>query len=288
MNAMRMLGMAMMTAAMGLAVTACGHSPSQSSITKIVISQNTCGATCDFVQTSMQSDGRYAYSDGDGLNDVHGRLSSGAWKDVSQMLAEHQAFFRPPDDLRTNPDNNVTTVVWVEYAGGKYQKLFNNSVRVPAGDETGWLQNFTAFAQRSVLAAVGHQRFAMSARLADLRSLQSVTLSAGGCLGFCATYTVIFGKDGHATIRDWKDGHASVASAAVPFEHVTELLRDSNFAVLLPHYSMKWTDTAGATLTLRYAGFTYVVEAPDRTQWPPQLVGLAACVDQLVLDTAWS
>lgn len=78
-------------------------------------------------------------------------------------------------------------------------------------------------------------------------------------------------------------------AASVPFDKVTSMLEDLGFARLKPRDPFRWADVYGVSFKFEYRdGYSYTVQAPDRTQWPPQVAVLAGAFGQLVRDTNWS
>lgn len=277
-----------------LTVCACNHGPASSAITRIVLSRNECNARCSFSQYVLYPDGRVDFTNGLQFT-LHGRLARKDYRTLTDELVREPAF-GPRWDYLADPSQQPQTTIWTEYSGRHWQVRFPTSGQaVSSNAEVRKLDAWARFATMQANAAISHEREAHVARLMRVDMLRRVTFTSNGCFGTCPAYTVTFSDDGRALmraarfVRGLADGRSVNARATVPFEKVRELLSASGFASLYPQYPLRTIDVYGVSFEFDYRdGYSYTVSAPDETQWPPEVAGLAGSFTQLVRDTHWT
>jgi hypothetical protein len=124
--------------------------------------------------------------------------------------------------------------------------------------------------------------------------LERVVFRSNGCFGTCPAYIASFSRNGTALMTNIRYLRAvsrvqgGSARAYVPFNRVLTLLRTSNFSSLDPEYETRTVDVYGVSFEFDYSdGFSYDVQAPDRTQWPLEIAELVGAFSQLISDTSW-
>lgn len=264
--------------------------PDPQSISKIVLSRTVCDPRCHFGQYGLYPDGQVDFTTGLRFT-VHARLPMQSYRDIVAWLVRIPAF-GPRWSYLQDPSQQPSTTIWTEYTGGHAQVSFptEDAGAAPISELNRW----SSFAATEADAAVLRERKKTVERLRRFSRLERVVFRSNGCFGTCPAYIAKFFQNGTATITNVRNLRAvnttkgGSASAQVPFNRVLTLLRESSFASLDPEYETRTEDVYGVSFEFDYNdGFTYEVQAPDRTQWPPEVAELVGAFGQLINDTGW-
>lgn len=278
---------------LALALSACSNAPNAASISKVVISRTSCDPVRSFAQYALYRDGRVSYNNGLRYS-VDTRAPLQAYRDVVGWLVKTPAF-GPRWDYLEEPDKQPSTTIWIEYGGRHTQVRFpTQDGGFAFGGATSQLNRWTAFAVTEARGAVVREREKVAKRLRRFDLLQRVVIRSNGCFGTCPAYTAIFDRDGTARMQNVHNLGAvspvqgGSAAGHVPFSRVISLLRASNFSHLEPEYQLRVQDVYGVGFEFDYRdGFSYTVDAPDRTQWTADVAELVGAFNQLINDNTW-
>jgi hypothetical protein len=274
-------------AAVCLTLAGCAqHAPQPGQITKVVLSRNVCDQDCRFEQFALSSDGFVRYNNGLRF-EWRARVPHTLYKELVSYLVAVPAF-GPKSSYLSEPSQQPQTTIYTEYAGTHAQVSFPTTDSTASADRNvNVLNGWSRFAARDLYGTVlqAHQK----AIPADAQ-LQNVVFESDGCFGRCPAYTAAFSSDGTASLRNARNvgSVGGNATARVSFGRVRQILDAAGYRTLLPEYPLRWIDVYGVRFRFRYrTGATLTVDAPDRTQWSPQVAELTGAFQQLVRDTDW-
>ncbi|MGZ3528151.1 MAG: DUF6438 domain-containing protein [Vulcanimicrobiaceae bacterium] len=276
-----------------LASCSTANAPDPQSITKIVLSRRICDPLCDFAQYTLYPGGRLDFTTGLRFS-VHTRMPVKSYRDIVAWLVRTPAF-GPRWSYLQYPNQQPATFIWTEYRGGHAQVSFpTHDGSVDFGGPVSELNRWSRFASAEAGGAVFRERQKTAQRLRRFTMLNRVVFRSNGCFGTCPGYIATFSRDGTAMMTNVRNlGAVSAvqggnAKASVPFDKVVTLLRESNFSSLDPEYETRTVDVYGVSFEFDYSdGFSYDVQAPDRTQWPLEVAELVGAFSQLINDTSW-
>lgn len=125
--------------------------------------------------------------------------------------------------------------------------------------------------------------------LHTLDGLLEVTFNSRGCFGSCGIYTLR--ATPKETTIDWEGPpdfkHRSgrwkrVTHLPIRWDDVLLVLRTARVDTLRHAYPSSAVDTWQASMTLRFKGFSYSVDAPDSMTWPPAFAAVHAGLQTLL------
>lgn len=140
------------------------------------------------------------------------------------------------------------------------------------------LMNFADFIHRTILDDQYRRNQRTLRALSTLDGLQEMTFSSGSCLGPCGVYTLR--ATPQQTTIDWEGpsryGKPSLTRLPIRWDEVLLVLRTARVNTLRRVYQRRWEDARQASLTLRFKGFSYSVDAQDSMTWPPAFASVHA------------
>lgn len=275
---------------------ACAHAPNPQAITQIVLSRTSCDPNprCAFAQYVLYPDGKVTYTSGLHF-EYDGRMPLQEYRVLSKQLVFTPGAFGGRSDYSSDAQQ-ATTTIWTNYSGTHRQVRFPTTGLRSSDDPTvnrlnGWARTAVGEAEGAIMRA----RRKLIARRMRLQDLRRVVFTSNGCYGTCPAYVAEFSSDGLARVRGARFTlggtamHPRSLRAAAPFSRITQMLAASGFATFEPEYPFRVEDVYGASFEFDYRdGYSYTVQAPDRTQWPPDVAQLVGSFQQLVRDTEWT
>lgn len=259
-----------------------------------MLSRTTCDSRCIYAQYTIYPDGRVEYDNG--LNyKIQARMPLQSYRALAAELVRTPAF-RAPKDYRDAPARQPATSVWVDFVGGHASVAFPTQILAESPNPA--IRDLNKWARLAAMEAGGAvfaERRGVISRRRHFGDLRRVVFDSNGCFGTCPAYRAEFYSDGSARLLNVlffpreTERKPSNATAHVPFSKVMDLLKASAFAGLDPQYPFRVEDVYGVSFEFEYrGGYSFTVQAPDRTQWPPEVAQLAGAFQQLVRDTEWT
>jgi hypothetical protein len=267
--------------ALFFALTACGPSVDPAKLTKIVISGNGNPAgrfgfpwsepAGSPWQVGLQANNTYFFSSD--CNRSNGPLAFAPF--IKRMLDEH-AIWHLPRMYGGRP----ALFFWFEEKGGAVETA------LPAdGSDNPDLRGLAEIAYATVARADYRQRLPMLQRLSTLHGLRSVTVTTGGCLGFCGQYRLTVDSAGRALLH-WSYPRAPDARGTIPWRDVELLLHTAGVASLEQNYCFHMTDARSSRIDFDFGDATFSSTASD-TAAPP-VAAILRGFDALIKRTAWT
>lgn len=260
----------------------CAHAPDPQAISQIVLSRTNCDPNprCTFAQYVLYPDGRVTYTSGLHFQ-YDGRMPLQEYRVLAEQLVRTPGAFGGRADYASTVQQ-ATTTIWTNYSGLHRQVRFPTTGLLSSSDAgvnrlNGWARMAAGEADGAIMRA----RRKLVERRRRLQDLRRVVFTSNGCFGTCPAYVAEFSSDGTARIRG--------ARFTSPFSRVRQMLAASAFAGFDPEYPFRVEDVYGVSFEFDYRdGYSFTVQAPDRTQWPPDVAQLVGAFQQLVRDTEWT
>ena len=275
---------------------ACAHAPNPEAITRIVLSRTSCdpNPSCTFAQYVLYPNGTVTFTSGLHFK-YEGHMPPQEYRVLAAQLASTPGAFGPRWDY-VGDESQPQTTIWTDYSGRHWQVRFPTTGL--ASSPQAAVNRLNAWARGAAIEAGGaivRARRKTMVRRRALQRLQRAVFTSNGCFGTCQGYVAEFYRGGAARLRHavfifgGTLNHPMNLRARVPFDKVTQLLAASRFAELDPEYPFRTEDVYGASFEFDYSdGSSFTVQAPDRTQWPPEVAQLVGSFQQLVRDTDWT